>query len=77
MYTCNNLCTYQVTDWLPTLLHAAGYDISTLPSNIDGIDQWDSLKNGKQEGVSRDSYINDVLLNIIKTLHNNFVSDIK
>ena len=33
----------QVFDWLPTLLHAAGYDMHSLPRNLDGIDQWDVL----------------------------------
>lgn len=32
-----------VTDWLPTLLHAAGYDMSKLPDDLDGFDQWDSI----------------------------------
>ena len=33
----------QVIDWLPTLLHAAGYDMDKLPENIDGMDLWDTL----------------------------------
>ena len=33
-----------ITDWLPTLLHAAGYDTSLLSDKqLDGIDLWDSL----------------------------------
>ena len=38
---------FQVFDWLPTLLEAAGYE-HPLPSNLDGISQWQSLShNGK------------------------------
>ena len=32
-----------VSDWLPTLLHAAGYDMSRLPAAVDGIDLWDAV----------------------------------
>lgn len=32
----------QISDWLPTLLYAAGGDLSVL-ENIDGINQWDAL----------------------------------
>lgn len=32
-----------VTDWLPTLITAAGGNGSELPSNLDGIDQWSSI----------------------------------
>ena len=34
-----------LVDWLPTLLHGAGYDMSTLPSRVDGVDYWDTLSN--------------------------------
>ena len=33
-----------VTDWLPTFLSMAGGDSSVVLPNIDGIDQWLSLK---------------------------------
>lgn len=33
----------QITDWLPTLLEAAGYDISSLPSDLYGKSQWRAL----------------------------------
>ena len=33
-----------VTDWLPTFLSMAGAKTSSILSNIDGIDQWKSLK---------------------------------
>jgi arylsulfatase A-like enzyme len=32
-----------VTDWLPTLLSAAGGNLSDLTNNLDGVDQWDSI----------------------------------
>lgn len=39
---------FHVTDWLPTLYHAAGGDPTTL-KNLDGLDLWDMLrKNGEQ-----------------------------
>lgn len=47
-----------VTDWLPTLLHAAGYDMSKLPRNLDGMDQWDSISR------NTDSKRTEILLNI-------------
>ncbi|XP_041973340.1 calnexin-like [Aricia agestis] len=31
-----------IVDWLPTLLNAAGYDVSTIPG-LDGLDQWAAL----------------------------------
>ena len=33
-----------VTDWLPTFLSLAGANSSDILPNIDGIDQWQSLK---------------------------------
>ena len=38
----NNLM--HVTDWLPTFLSMAGANSSEILPNIDGIDQWQSLK---------------------------------
>ncbi|KAK3932621.1 Arylsulfatase J [Frankliniella fusca] len=32
-----------VSDWLPTLLSAAGANASALPDTLDGLDQWDVL----------------------------------
>ena len=32
-----------LVDWLPTLLHAAGYNMTSLPKKVDGIDYWDVL----------------------------------
>ena len=40
-----------VTDWLPTLVSAAGGDPGTLLGhNIDGVDQWAALRAGQQQG---------------------------
>ena len=37
---------FHVTDWLPTLLSAAGGDSAKLDmGKIDGVDQWGSLKD--------------------------------
>jgi Arylsulfatase A and related enzymes len=36
-----------VTDWLPTLITAAGGNGSELPSNLDGIDQWISISTNQ------------------------------
>lgn len=38
----------QVIDWLPTLLNAAGFDMSKLPPSIDGIDMWNVLSDNKE-----------------------------
>ena len=38
-----------VSDWLPTLISAAGADISTMMEdvdNMDGVDQWAVLRDG-------------------------------
>ena len=38
---------FHVTDWLPTLIRAAGGDAAKVDmGNIDGVDQWESLKDG-------------------------------
>lgn len=37
-----------VTDWLPTLITAAGGNGSELPSNLDGIDQWTSISTNQK-----------------------------
>ena len=35
-----------ISDWLPTLLHVAGYDAKSLPlSQLDGFDMWDVLSS--------------------------------
>ncbi|KAJ9596974.1 hypothetical protein L9F63_012004, partial [Diploptera punctata] len=47
-----------VSDWLPTLFRAAGGNVSDLPANLDGKDQWDSIINNKK------SVRTDLLLNI-------------
>ncbi|XP_070575005.1 arylsulfatase J-like [Ptychodera flava] len=35
-----------VCDWLPTLYHAAGGNVSELPQNLDGVNLWDTLSMG-------------------------------
>ncbi|XP_053683829.1 arylsulfatase B isoform X2 [Sabethes cyaneus] len=35
-----------ISDWLPTLLEAAGYDMENLPSDLDGLSVWEQLHNG-------------------------------
>ena len=42
----------QVVDWLPTLLSAAGYNMTSLPSTLDGVDQWQALSHNT-DSVSR------------------------
>lgn len=32
-----------VTDWLPTLLSAAGRNLSELANKLDGVDQWSTI----------------------------------
>ena len=48
----------QIFDFLPTLLKAAGYDMTNLPLNLDGIDQWDVLS------ANRDAIRTEMLHNI-------------
>ena len=37
-----------ISDWLPTLLHVAGYDAKSLPlSQLDGFDMWDVLSSNQ------------------------------
>lgn len=36
-----------VTDWLPTLITAAGGNASELASKLDGIDQWSSISTNQ------------------------------
>jgi len=55
----------QIFDWLPTLLHPAGFDMSQLPQDIDGIDLWDVLSLNKEKSVR-----NEMLHNIDKGAHN-------
>ena len=43
-YVSNHLM--HISDWLPTLLHVAGYDAKSLPlSQLDGFDMWDVLSS--------------------------------
>ena len=45
-YVSNHMM--QVIDWLPTLLHAAGYEVSKLPRDLDGVDQWGVLSDNTE-----------------------------
>ncbi|XP_044728637.1 arylsulfatase B-like [Chrysoperla carnea] len=38
---------FDMTDWLPTLYHAAGGNITELRKDIDGIDSWNTLSEDK------------------------------
>ncbi|XP_023323524.1 arylsulfatase B isoform X3 [Eurytemora carolleeae] len=38
---------FHISDWVPTLLSAAGYDMGNLVG-LDGLDQWKTIKNGEQ-----------------------------
>ena len=46
-----------VTDWLPTLVRAAGGDPATLP-RLDGVDQWAGLVRGAGRGPRREMLYN-------------------
>ena len=37
-----------VTDWLPTFYHLAGGDVNKIKDNIDGVNVWDTIANGKK-----------------------------
>lgn len=55
-YTSRHLL--HVTDWLPTLLHAAGFNTSQLPKDLDGRNQWTAISRNV------DSDRTEILLNI-------------
>ncbi|CAG9762955.1 unnamed protein product [Ceutorhynchus assimilis] len=56
----NNLM--HITDWLPTLISAAGLD-TKLPSNLDGLDQWKSISEGQESPRSEILYNIDEVFN--------------
>ncbi len=37
-----------MSDWLPTLLSAAGGDADDLGTDLDGLDQWEALSRGAE-----------------------------
>ena len=39
----------QIFDWVPTLLSAAGYNMSSLPDKIDGLDFWNTLSTKRDD----------------------------
>lgn len=53
-----------ISDWLPTLYTAAGGDVSRLPLNIDGVDQWSSIT------LNTPSRRDTVLINIDENARN-------
>ena len=36
-----------VTDWMPTFYHLAGGDVANIKRNIDGLNVWDTIAEGK------------------------------
>ena len=58
-YTSHHMM--HITDWLPTLMHAVTNtsDELSLPTNLDGLDQWDALSNNLSK-----SRRNEILHNI-------------
>ena len=49
-----------ISDWLPTLLHVAGYDAKSLPlSHLDGFDMWDVLSSN-QDMLPRTEVLYDI-----------------
>ena len=68
-----------VSDWLPTLLSAAGYDAGKLTGFLDGIDQWESLSENLPTTrteilLNSDSLENSsaILVGGMKLLHANY-----
>jgi arylsulfatase A-like enzyme len=59
-----------VTDWLPTLITAAGGNASELASKLDGIDQWSSISNNQTSTRKQ-----GVVLNIDEVLKNAAIRD--
>ena len=62
---CNNLM--HITDWLPTLITIAGGSISK--ENIDGFDQWNTLRYGVESprtevllNIDKESWYNEALI---------------
>jgi arylsulfatase A-like enzyme len=53
-----------VSDWLPTLYSAAGGDTADLGSNLDGVNQWQSLVYNEQ------SPRHEILVNIDEKYEN-------
>lgn len=48
-----------ISDWFPTLIHAAGGQVDSLPANIDGMNMWKSLSDRSANSPRR-----EILLNI-------------
>ena len=58
-----------VTDWLPTLITAAGGNGSELASNLDGTDQWSSLS------TNQTSTRTQLIVNIDEVMKNAAIRD--
>jgi hypothetical protein len=58
-----------VTDWLPTLITAAGGNGSELASNLDGIDQWSSISTNQKPTRTQ------IVVNIDEVMKNAAIRD--
>lgn len=58
-----------VTDWLPTVITAAGGNGSELASNLDGIDQWSSIS------TNQTSTRTQLIVNIDEVMKNAAIRD--
>ena len=55
-----------VSDWLPTLLAAAGYDVTKETNDLDGMNLWETLNDPNVTSPRE-----DILINIDEELYNN------
>ena len=55
-----------VSDWLPTLLAAAGYDVTKETNDLDGMNLWETLNNPNVTSPRK-----EILINIDEELYNN------
>lgn len=61
-----------VTDWLPTLVTAAGGDTRVMLEDMDGVDQWEQLTSGRGGSKRRTMLYNiDPLLDPVSNNGNN------
>jgi len=58
-----------ITDWLPTLITAAGGNVSELATNLDGIDQWSSISTNQTSTRTR------LIVNIDEVMKNAAIRD--
>ena len=57
-YVANRL--FHVTDWLPTLLAAAGGQLFVYDGQVDGYSHWDWFLQGKDRPGPRDHLVNNI-----------------